>query len=69
MEWLRNLSPVQQSALGVLFFGLLATMGACMNFSPHIPDDHEDSMIEEMIEHKIEQETGLKIDLTKDSPE
>lgn len=69
MEWLFNMTPMQKSALGLLAMSLLAVIGACMNLSPHIPDEHEDSMIEEVIEYQIEKQTGLDIDLTPDSPE
>lgn len=69
MEWLKNLSFVKRIGYGVAIFGVVALVGKYINLSPHLPDHHEDSLLEEMLEDKIEKETGIKLDLSKDSPE
>ena len=50
--------------LGLMLFAF----GGCqfLNKRFNLPDDH---FAEEVLEHKIEQETGMKIDLTPESPE
>ena len=56
-------------AAAAFCLALMALVACFIDFSDVVPDEYEDSAIEEIIEHKIEQHTGQVVDLTKESEE
>jgi len=68
-KFLKNLEVGKQAAMMSLIMAILTCIAAYSNLSPMIPDLLEDSPLEEAIEHKIKENTGLDLDFSKDSKE
>ena len=66
MLFKEGLSSFSKAAITVLFAMLWAT--ACSNLNEYF-DLEDDHFIEEMFEQQIENQTGLDVDLTPDTPE